>query len=182
MKVINRVVTYGLILALPLVATRTFALSEEDFQEMGRKYGVVPYLLQAIATVESRNGELLGKYKVRDVINETQLRYLKKIARQTERALLEFEGSRAGAMGYMQIMPSTFYLYGQDGNSDGIRDPLDPYDSLATAAYFLARTLAVKNNSLRATLKKYNNSSVYCDKVLALYKQLEVESQVASSQ
>ena len=182
MKVMKSVVTYGLTVVLSLVATQTFALSEEDFQEMGRKYGVFPYLLQAIATVESRNGELLGKHRVSDVVNETQLKYLKKIARQTTRTLSEFEGSRAGAMGYMQIMPSTFYLYGQDGDGNGVRDPLDPYDSLATAAYFLARTLAIKNNSLRATLRKYNNSNVYCDKVLALYKQLEVESQVASSE
>jgi membrane-bound lytic murein transglycosylase B len=158
----------------------TFALSEEDFQQIGTKYGVSPYLLQAIADVESRNGLLLGTHTVSKVVNETQLKYLKKIARNTKRVISEFKGSRAGAMGYMQIMPSTFYMYAQDGNDDGIRDPLDPHDSLATAAFFLARTMAIKN-TLRATLKKYNNSNVYCDKVIALYKQMEVESQVASS-
>ena len=84
-------------------------------------------------------------------------------------------------MGYMQIMPSTFYMYAQDGDDDGIRDPLNPHDSLATAAFFLARTMAIKN-TLRATLKKYNNSNVYCDKVIALYNQMESESQVASSE
>jgi hypothetical protein len=158
----------------------TFALSEEDFQQIGTKYGVSPYLLQAIATVESRNGLLLGTHTVSKVVNETQLRYLKKIARNTKRVISEFKGSRAGAMGYMQIMPSTFYMYAQDGNDDGIRDPLNPYDSLATAAFFIARTMAIKD-TLRATLKKYNNSNSYCDKVIALYKKMEVESQVASS-
>jgi membrane-bound lytic murein transglycosylase B len=182
MKVMKPAVTYSLAVMLWLVTTQAFALSEEDFQETGRKYGVSPYLLKAIATVESRNGELVGKYKVSEVVNETQLKYLKKIARKTERALSEFKGSHAGALGYMQIMPSTFYLYGQDGDDDGMRDPLNPYDSLATAAYFLARTLAIKNNSLRATLRRYNNSTVYCNKVLVLYKELEVESQVATSE
>ena len=113
MKVMKPAITYSLTVMLWLVTAQAFALSEEDFQETGRKYGVSPYLLKAIATVESRNGELVGKYKVSEVVNETQLKYLKKIARKTERALSEFKGSRAGAMGYMQIMPSTFYLYGQ---------------------------------------------------------------------
>ncbi len=157
-----------------------FALSEEDFQQIGTRYGVSPYLLQAIATVESRNGQLLGTHRVSEVVNETQLKFLKKIARNTERAVSEFTGSRSGAMGHMQIMPSTFYMYAQDGNDDGIRDPLDPYDSLATAAYFLARTMAIKN-TLQATLRKYNNSNIYCNTVIALYNQMESESQVASS-
>ena len=156
------------------------ALSEEDFQQVGARYGVSPYLLQAIAAVESRNGTLLGTHIVSDVVNATQLKFLKKIARNTERAISEFTGSPAGAMGYMQIMPSTFYMYAQDGDGDGIRDPLDPHDSLATAAYFLARTMAIKN-TLRATLRKYNNSNIYCDKVIALYNQLESESRVALS-
>lgn len=157
------------------------ALSDEDFQQIGARYGVSPYLLQAIAVIESQNGTMLGTHKVSQVVNETQLKFLEKIARNTKRAVSEFTGSRSGAMGHMQIIPSTFYMYAQDGNDDGIRDPLDPHDSLATAAYFLARTQAVKN-TLRATLKKYNNSNVYCDKVIALYKHMESESQVASSE
>jgi membrane-bound lytic murein transglycosylase B len=158
-----------------------WALSEDDFHRIGARYGVSPYLLQAIAAIESRNGTLLGTHIVSDVVGETQLKFLKKIARQTERALSEFHGSPAGAMGYMQIMPATFYMYAQDGDGDGIRDPLNHHDNLATAAYFLARTMAVQN-SLRATLRKYNNSTVYGEKVIALYNQLESESQVASAQ
>jgi membrane-bound lytic murein transglycosylase B len=164
-----------------LCASQAYALSEADFQAAGRKYGVSPYLLQAIGNVESQHGELLGKYTVSEVADATQLIFLRKIARHTGRDISEFKGSYAGAMGYMQIMPSTFHAYAQDGDNDGIRDPLNPYDSLATAAYFLARTLARKD-TMRAALKKYNNSEVYCDKVLALYLQLKVESQVASSQ
>ncbi len=161
-------------------AQSAVALSEEDFQQIGTRYGVAPYLLQAIATVESRNGLLLGTYRVRDVVSKKQLKFLKKIARNTERAVSDFKGSRSGAMGYMQIIPSTFYMYAQDGDEDGIRDPLNHHDSLATAAHFLARTMAIKG-TLRATLKKYNNSNVYCDKVIALYKNMESESRVASS-
>jgi membrane-bound lytic murein transglycosylase B len=82
-------------------------------------------------------------------------------------------------MGYMQIMPSTFYTYAQDGDGDGIKDPLNPYDSLATAAYYLARTIAVKK-SLRTAIKNYNNSSIYCERILNLSRKLELESKLAA--
>lgn len=158
-----------------------FALSESDFQTFGNKYGVSPHLLRAVSIIESQKGDLMGKFEVRKVVDETQLKYLKKIAQHTKRSLSEFKGSYAGAMGYMQIMPATFYEYAQDGDGDGVRDPLNPYDSLATAAYYLARHIAKKSN-MRAALRRYNNSAAYCDSVLALYRQLELESQLAASE
>lgn len=162
-------------------ASQASALSESDFQRIGSKYSISPYLLLAISIVESQSGELLGKYEVRNVVNETQLKFLRKIARHTGRDLSGFKGSHAGAMGYMQIMPSTFYTYGQDGDEDGMKDPLNPYDSLATAAYYLAHKIASKSN-LRTAIKKYNNSASYCEKVLRLSRKLELESKFASSE
>jgi len=156
-------------------------LTESDFQQIGSRYSVSPYLLLAISEIESQHGTLLGKHEVRDVVNPKQLRYLEKIARHTKRDISEFSGSSAGAMGHMQIVPSTFFTYGQDGDGDGIKDPLNPLDSLATAAYFMARTIAVKGN-LRAALKSYNNSSVYCNEVLALSEKMEMESTFAAKQ
>lgn len=155
------------------------ALTETDFQKIGSKYGVSAYLLLAISIIESQSGEITGTYEVQKVTNQTQLQFLKKIARHTGRAITEFKGSRAGAMGYMQIMPSTFHTYAQDGDGDGIKDPLNPYDSLATAAYFLARTISVKDN-IRTALRSYNNSTVYCNKVLSLADSLKLESKLAA--
>lgn len=129
--------------------------------------------------MESQAGELTGTYEVQKVVDSTQLKFLQKIARHTRRSISDFKGSRLGAMGYMQIVPSTFYTYAQDGDGDGMKDPLNPYDSLATAAYFLARTIAVKSN-LRTALRSYNNSSVYCTKVLKLSNELELESKLAA--
>ena len=180
MDSIKTIVTMVLMF-LTVCVSEAFALSDTDFQAFGRKYGVSPHLLQAISIVESQKGDLMGKFEVRKVVDGTQLSYLKKIAQQTGRSVSEFKGSYAGAMGYMQIMPATFYEYAQDGNGDGVRDPLNPYDSLATAAYYLARNIAKKEN-MRAALRRYNNSALYCEKVLALYQQLELESQVASSE
>lgn len=174
-----------LILALFVCAiTQVYAesaLTEADFQRIGSKYGVSPYLLLAISRVESQHGEVLGKHDVSKVVDSKQLRYLKKIARQTGRDVSEFKGSKAGALGYMQIMPSTFYTYAQDGNGDGKKDPLNPHDSLATAAHYLARTIAVKKN-IRTALRSYNNSSAYVEKVSKLSAKLELEITFAARQ
>lgn len=176
-----RISVFLILLVCALSIPEGMALSETDFQTIGSKYGVSPYLLLAISIIESQRGELTGNHEVQKVVDSTQLKFLRKIARHTGRDISKFIGSRAGAMGYMQIVPSTFYIYAQDGDGDGIKDPLNRYDSLATAAYFLARTIALKSN-LRTALRSYNNSSVYCRKVLKLSEKLEFESTFAAKQ
>lgn len=174
-----RAMSFIIVTVFALQVSPCFALSETDFQIIGRLYGVPPYVLQAIAVVESQHGELLGKYTVSEVIDRTQLKFLRKIAQHTGQELSAFKGSYRGAMGYMQIMPATFYVFAQDGDSDGIRDPMNPYDSLATAAHYLARSIAT-TSSMRAALKKYNNSNAYCEKIMALSSQIETESKVTA--
>jgi membrane-bound lytic murein transglycosylase B len=168
----------SILIGLTFCVSQTLALTEEDFQFFGRRYGVSPYLLRAISIVESREGRLTGSYLVQDVGNAIQLKYLQKIAESTGRSMAEFKGSHAGAMGYMQIIPSTFFYYGQDGNGDGMKDPLNDYDSLATAAYFLARRIA-KQDELYQAIQDYNPSTNYCQKVLRIYVKLEMETRFA---
>ena len=160
----------GVCLTLP--AARAAALSDAEFYRISVKYGVSPHLLRAISLVESQGGQLTGAYQVSMVVNVTQMRYLQKIARHTKRPLNDFTGSSAGAMGYMHLIPSTFFLYAQDGNGDQIKDPLNPHDNVATAAYFLARKLAQTPN-ISTALRCYNNSSAYCCDVLKLYHKLK---------
>ncbi|MGN6246028.1 MAG: lytic transglycosylase domain-containing protein [Motilibacteraceae bacterium] len=45
--------------------------------------------------------------------------------------------SPAGAQGLMQIVPATFARFAVDGDRDGRKDPLDPQDSIWTAAAYL---------------------------------------------
>jgi membrane-bound lytic murein transglycosylase B len=167
--------------AWPAIVMAEEEITEADFQRIGSMYGVSPYLLLAISIVESQGGTLLGTHEVRNVVDEKQLKYLQRIADRTNRDITEFKGSHAGAMGYMQIVPSTFYMYAQDGNADGVKDPLNHLDSLATAAYFLARTIAVKGE-LRPAIKAYNNSNSYYNEVVKLSKRLELESTFAARQ
>lgn len=156
------------------------AVSDQDFEEIGRRYGVSPHLLKAISLIESRGGEITGKHEVSKVVGDTQLKFLQKIAWYTGRPLSDFKGSPAGAMGYMQIIPSTFYYYAQDGDHDGMKDPLNNHDSLATAAYFLARSVAL-TQTLCGALRRYNNSARYCNTVIALYEQLKANAVVAET-
>ena len=153
------------------------ALSKSDFQVIGEKYGVPFNLLRAISIVVSLNGRKLGDYEVRKIVDDEQLKFLDKIAQDTGRPISEFKGSSVGAMGYIQFMPATFYSYAQDGNGDGIKDPLDPYDSVATAAYFLAQKIA-KQNGIEAALASYTDSLIDYEKILSLYQRLESEEEL----
>jgi membrane-bound lytic murein transglycosylase B len=156
------------------IPSASHALSKSEFQIIGEKYGVPPNLLRALSAVGSQNGRVPGDYEVRKVVDDEQLKFLGKIAEDTGRPISDFKGSSAGAMGYIQFMPTTFYYYAQDGNGDGIKDPLNSYDSVATAAYFLAQKIA-KENSIEAALKSYSNNPTFYEKILKLYWKLESE-------
>jgi len=167
-------------LCLTVVSFEVYAQADAELYAVASKYGISPHLLRAVSIVETREGQYTGTHQVSEVVNAEQLKYLHKIARHTRRPLSDFQGSYAGAMGYMQIVPSTFFIYGQDGDGDGIKDPLNRHDSLATAAYFLARRFA-RTNSLKATLMGYNRSARYGKQVLAVYRRLQAEEIIASS-
>jgi membrane-bound lytic murein transglycosylase B len=46
--------------------------------------------------------------------------------------------SSAGAVGWMQFMPSTWARWGVDANGDGVADPDNPTDAIFSAARYLA--------------------------------------------
>ena len=74
------------------------------------------------------------------------------------------------AVGPMQFIPSTWAIYGTDGNSDGIADPFNIFDAAAAAAHYLCVAggdLSTTAGQTRAVLS-YNHSVAYLDEVLAL--------------
>ena len=58
--------------------------------------------------------------------------------------------SSAGAMGWMQFIPSTWAAYGVDANGDGRKDPYNPVDAICAAARYLRA--AGGNTDLRGDL------------------------------
>jgi hypothetical protein len=77
--------------------------------------------------------------------------------------------STAGAVGWMQFMPSTWKMYGVDANNDGRRDPYNPVDAICAAARYLKA--AGGDQDLRQGIFAYNHADWYVDEVLLYAKQ-----------
>ena len=74
--------------------------------------------------------------------------------------------SSAGAIGWMQFMPSTWLRWGTDGNGDGVADPWNAEDAVVSAARYLAA--AGGQSDLRRAVFAYNHADWYVNEVLSL--------------
>jgi soluble lytic murein transglycosylase-like protein len=72
--------------------------------------------------------------------------------------------SSAGAVGWMQFMPSSWKMYGVDANGDGKRDPFNPVDAVFAAARYLKAAGAQQD--LRKAIFAYNHADWYVNSVL----------------
>ncbi len=73
--------------------------------------------------------------------------------------------SSAGAVGWMQFLPSTWAHYGVDATGDGRADPANPVDAIFSAGRYLHAAGAA--GDLRRALFAYNHAGWYVDEVLA---------------
>ena len=115
-----------------------------------RKFRVPPFLLpiyQAAGIAYGIRWEILA------AINEIETDYGRNL-----------NVSSAGAVGWMQFMPSTWAMYGTDGNEDGRKDPYNPVDAIFAAARYLKA--ANYENDVRAAIWAYNHADWYVDSVL----------------
>lgn len=73
------------------------------------------------------------------------------------------------AVGPMQFIPTSWEIYGLDGNGDGVKDPHNLYDAAYAAAEHLCRGYSgIQNDSVyRRALLGYNRSAVYGSDVMA---------------
>ncbi|MDP9188952.1 MAG: lytic murein transglycosylase [Actinomycetota bacterium] len=72
--------------------------------------------------------------------------------------------SSAGAMGWMQFIPSSWRAYGVDANEDGRKDPYNPVDAICAAGRYLKAAGGQEN--LRDAVFAYNHADWYVDEVL----------------
>jgi hypothetical protein len=72
--------------------------------------------------------------------------------------------SSAGALGWMQFIPSSWKAYGVDANKDGKKDPYNPVDAIFAAARYLKA--AGYQQSVRRAIFAYNHADWYVDSVL----------------
>jgi hypothetical protein len=72
--------------------------------------------------------------------------------------------SSAGAVGWMQFLPSSWEAFGLDANGDGKKDPYNPVDAICAAAHYLK--LAGGNDDLYQAIFAYNHADWYVQEVL----------------
>jgi murein DD-endopeptidase MepM/ murein hydrolase activator NlpD len=87
--------------------------------------------------------------------------------------------SSAGAIGWMQFMPSTWLRWGVDANGDGIADPWNPTDAVFAAARYLAA--AGGTTDLYRGVYAYNHADWYVNEVLSLADVYGADQTVAFS-
>ncbi len=74
--------------------------------------------------------------------------------------------SSAGAIGWMQFMPSTWLRWGTDASGDGVADPWNATDAVYSAARYLAA--AGGSSDLYRAVYAYNHADWYVQEVLGL--------------
>ncbi len=72
--------------------------------------------------------------------------------------------SSAGAVGWMQFLPSSWETYGVDANGDGRKDPYNPVDAICAAARYLK--ISGGTNDLYNAILSYNHADWYVEEVL----------------
>jgi len=73
--------------------------------------------------------------------------------------------SSAGAIGWMQFLPSSWEAFGLDANGDGHKDPYNPVDAICAAAHYLK--LSGGSQDLYKAIFSYNHADWYVQEVLA---------------
>ena len=71
--------------------------------------------------------------------------------------------STAGAVGWMQFLPSTWARFGVDADGDGVANPYDPVDAIFSAARYLRAAGAGGN--LPGSIFAYNHATWYVNSV-----------------
>ncbi|MFI5027962.1 MAG: lytic murein transglycosylase [Solirubrobacterales bacterium] len=73
--------------------------------------------------------------------------------------------SSAGAIGWMQFIPSSWEMYGVDANGDGVKDPYNPEDAIFAAAHYLS--VAGMPADTYGAIYSYNHAEWYVEEVLS---------------
>jgi Transglycosylase SLT domain len=79
--------------------------------------------------------------------------------------------SSAGAVGWMQFLPSTWSKFGLDTDARGTANPYDPIDAIFAAARYL--NAAGAGGNLRRAIFAYNHAGWYVDSVVLRAKLLQ---------
>jgi len=114
------------------------------------KFRIPPFLLPIYQAAGIEYGV---RWEVLAAINEIETDYGRNL-----------NVSTAGAVGWMQFLPSSWKMYGVDANRDGRKDPYNPVDAIFASARYLKAAGA--EDDLRKAVFAYNHADWYVDSVL----------------
>ncbi|HEY8637978.1 MAG TPA: lytic murein transglycosylase [Solirubrobacteraceae bacterium] len=140
----------------PTSANPTFSLALPGPAPIGvpnffiEKFRIPPFLLPIYQAAGIQYGI---RWEVLAAINEIETDYGRNL-----------NVSTAGAVGWMQFLPSTWKRYGVDANGDGTKDPYNPVDAIFAAARYLRA--AGGDKSVTKAIFSYNHADWYVQSVL----------------
>jgi len=140
----------------PTIDNPTLSLAQPGAAAIGvpnffiQKFRIPPFLLPIYQAAGIQYGV---RWEVLAAINEIETDYGRNL-----------NVSTAGAVGWMQFLPSTWKAYGVDANKDGRRDPYNPVDAIFGAARYLRAAGA--ETDLSKAIFAYNHADWYVDSVL----------------
>src|SRR3954453_19569084 len=114
------------------------------------KFRIPPFLLPIYQAAGTQYGV---RWEVLAAINEIETDYGRNL-----------NVSSAGALGWMQFIPSSWRMYGVDANKDGKKDPYNPVDAIFAAARYLKAAGGEKD--VRRAVFAYNHAGWYVDSVM----------------
>ena len=160
------------------------------------EYRIDPFIMITIAGIESNYGSHHSQFSVFNSLY-TQIHEMPKRAKWASKELAEFikycfndqldpqeiGGSYAGAFGFGQFIPSSFNRFSIDFNEDGVRQPYDWPDVLASIANYLRRngynpnsSNYEKNGDIWKSIYAYNHADNYVMAVLELTEEIRKRS------
>ena len=140
----------------PTPANPTYSLSTPGAARIGvpnffiDKFRIPPFLLPIYQAAGIQYGV---RWEILAAINEIETDYGRNL-----------NVSSAGALGWMQFLPSTWRMYGVDANGDNVKDPYNPVDAIFAAARYLRAAGAEQD--IRKAVFAYNHANWYVDSVL----------------
>src|SRR5437764_7560770 len=140
----------------PTVDNPTFSLADTGPAPLGvpnffiEKFRIPPFLLPIYQAAGTQYGI---PWQVLAAINEIETDYGRNLS-----------VSSAGALGWMQFIPSSWAMYGVDANGDGKKDPYNPVDAIFAAARYLRAAGGDKN--ITRAIFAYNHADWYVQSVM----------------
>ena len=166
---------------------------KELIHQVADKYGVDPFLILSFVGVETQYGAYASAYPVFNSLH-TIIHTIPRRAQWAEDEMVawfmicrldglgphDVKGSYAGAFGYGQFMPTSFKSYAVDMDNDGVRNPFEWADVLASIANYLLKRGNYQvgsddfseNSANWNAVYKYNPSRNYVKVILELREEL----------